>query len=155
MSNSTISRMKFSPAQGRRRSSRKAFTLMEMLLVLGIIALLIGMGTYMMVGVLGDAEEGKVKADIQSLKASLIRYKTKVGIYPTTGQGLKALAKRPSDGPKGNGSWKALIKEQALYDPWGSEYQYRYPATKGEDDWDIWSLGKDQSDNTGDEIGNW
>jgi hypothetical protein len=32
---------------------------MEMLLVLGIIALLVGMGTYMMVNVLGDAEEGK------------------------------------------------------------------------------------------------
>ena len=38
------------------RSRRaKGFTLMEMLLVLGIIALLVGMGTFMMVDVLGDA----------------------------------------------------------------------------------------------------
>ena len=64
--------MKISPS---RRS--KGFTLMEMLLVLGIIALLVGMGTFMMVDVLGDAEEGKVKADIQTMKANLIRYKTK------------------------------------------------------------------------------
>ncbi len=132
----------------------KGFTLMEMLLVLGIIALLVGMGTYMMVNVLGDAEEGKVKADIQTLKASLIRYKTKGGIYPTTEQGLKALVTKPSDGPQPR-SYKTLLSEQALYDPWGNLYQYRRPGRNNPEDFDIYSLGPDGKEGTDDDIGNW
>ncbi len=132
----------------------KGFTLMEMLLVLGIIALLVGMGTYMMVNVLGDAEEGKVKADIQTLKASLIRYKTKGGIYPTTEQGLKALVSKPADGPQPR-SYKPLLSEQALYDPWGNLYQYRRPGRHNPEDFDIYSLGPDGKEGTDDDIGNW
>jgi general secretion pathway protein G len=131
-----------------------AFTLMEMLLVLGIIALLVGMGTYMMVGVLGDAEEGKAKADIQTLKASLIRYKTKGGIYPTTEQGLEALVNRPTDGPQPR-SYKTLLAKEALIDPWGFEYQYRRPGKHNPDEFDIFSLGKDGQEGTEDDVGNW
>ncbi len=132
----------------------KGFTLMEMLLVLGIIALLVGMGTYMMVNVLGDAEEGKVKGDIQTLNASLIRYKTRGGIYPTTEQGLKALVTKPSDGPQPR-SYQTLIREQALYDPWGNLYQYRRPGKRNPETYDIYSLGADGKEGTDDDIGNW
>lgn len=127
---------------------------MEMLLVLAIIALLVGMGTYMMVGVLGDAESGKARSDIQSFRASLIRYKTMAGTYPTSGQGLEALVNRPSDGPKPR-SWKKLLQEGALTDPWAQPYQYRYPSTKSDDPYDIYSMGPDMKDGTEDDIGNW
>ena len=132
----------------------KGFTLMEMLLVLGIIALLVGMGTFMMVDVLGDAEEGKVKADIQTLKTSLIRYKTKGGLYPTTEQGLQALVTKPSDGPQPR-SYKSLMKEEALFDPWGNRYQYRRPGKNNPEEFDIYSWGKDGQEGTDDDIGNW
>lgn len=127
---------------------------MEMLLVLGIIALLVGMGTYMMVNVLGDAEVGKVRADIQTFKASLIRYKTAAGTYPTTGQGLEALVTKPTDGPKPR-SWKQFLQAGALIDPWGSEYQYNYPAQRSSDAYDVFSVGEDLKAGTEDDIGNW
>ncbi|MDF1824044.1 MAG: type II secretion system major pseudopilin GspG [Verrucomicrobiales bacterium] len=133
---------------------RGAFTLMEMLLVLGIIALLIGMGTVMMKDVLGDAEEGRAKGDIAGLTASVIRYKTKGGLYPTTSQGLKALVVRPSDGPQPK-SYKSLLKEEALYDPWGNLYQYRYPGKFNTDSYDIFSVGKDGKEGTEDDVSNW
>jgi general secretion pathway protein G len=137
------------------RSRRaKGFTLMEMLLVLGIIALLVGMGTFMMVDVLGDAEEGKVKGDIQTLKAQLIRYKTKGGLYPTTEQGLESLVTKPSDGPQPR-SWKNLMQKEALYDPWGNPYQYRRPGKQNPEEFDIFSMGKDGQEGTEDDIGNW
>lgn len=132
-----------------------AFTLMEMLLVLGIIALLVGMGTYMMVNVLGDAEVGKVKGDIQTLSASLIRYKTKGGLYPTTEQGLDALVNKPSDGPQPRSYSKLLSSEQALIDPWGGKYQYRRPGKHNPETYDIYSLGPDGQEGTEDDIGNW
>ncbi len=127
---------------------------MEMLLVLGIIALLVGMGTYMMVNVLGDAEEGKVKADIQALHASLIRYKTKAGIYPTTEQGLQSLVSMPTVGPKPR-SYKPLMKEAGLIDPWGNPYQYVRPGKYNQETYDIYSMGLDGKPGTGDDIGNW
>ena len=130
------------------------YTLMEMILVLGIIAILLGMGTFLMVNVLGDAEEGKAKADIQAIHASLIRYKTKGGMYPATEQGLEALVKRPSGGPAPKG-WKQLMKESALNDPWGRPYQYRYPGKYNTDSYDIFSIGQDGKEGTEDDIGNW
>lgn len=139
---------------GHHFAQKKAFTLMEMLLVLGIIALLVGMGTYLMVNVLGDAEHGKVKGDIQTFHASLIRYRTHAGLYPTTGQGLKALVSRPTDGPQPK-SYKPLLREQALYDPWGNPYQYRFPGRHNPESYDIFSMGPDGKEGTADDIGNW
>ena len=132
----------------------KGFTLMEMLLVLGIIALLVGMGTYMMVNVLGDAEIGKARGDIKTLEASLIRYKTKGGLYPTTEQGLKALVTKPADGPQPR-SYSTLLREQALMDPWGNSYQYRRPGRHNPETYDVYSVGPDGQDGTEDDIGNW
>lgn len=127
---------------------------MEMLLVLGIIALLIGMGTVMMKDVLGDAEEGRATADISVFSASLVRYKTKGGLYPTTSQGLKALVVKPTDGPQPK-KYKSVLKEEALYDPWGNLYQYRYPGKFNTDSYDIFSVGKDGKEGTEDDVTNW
>lgn len=136
------------------RSSQQAFTLMEMLLVLGIIALLVGMGTYMMRNVLGDAELGKAKADIKTFEASLIRYKTRGGMYPTTSQGLKALVEKPTDGPQPS-SYQPLLREQALIDPWRNPYQYRSPGKHNPATYDVFSMGLDGKEGTDDDIGNW
>lgn len=132
----------------------KGFTLLEMIIVMAIIALLVGMGAFMMNNVLGDAEETKAKGDIQTFHASLIRYKTKGGLYPTTEQGLRALVEKPSDGPQPR-SWKNLLPEQALYDPWGNPYQYRRPGRHNPETYDIFSVGLDGKEGTEDDIGNW
>ncbi|MCB1061335.1 MAG: type II secretion system major pseudopilin GspG [Verrucomicrobiae bacterium] len=140
--------------QKTRSAQARGYTLMEMLLVLGIIGLLLGLGVYSMVGVLGDADDSKVRADIQNFHANLIRYKTKAGIYPTTEQGLEALVKRPSSGPAPR-AWKQFLKESALVDPWSKPYQYRYPGKHNPDSYDIFSFGMDGQEGTEDDIGNW
>jgi prepilin-type N-terminal cleavage/methylation domain-containing protein len=66
-----LSRVPEGPGIPPSRRFTKGFTLMEMLLVLGVIALLIGMDTYLMVDVTGDAEEAKARADIKTLELSL------------------------------------------------------------------------------------
>ncbi len=141
--------------RGRSRAHHsRAFTLMEMILVLGIIALLLGVGTYFMVDVLGDAEEGKARADIQALSASLIRYKTKARIYPSEQQGLDALVTRPTGSPEPAG-WKQFMKPQGIVDPYGRKYEYRYPGKHNTTSYDIFSLGFDAKEGTEDDIGNW
>ena len=50
------------------------------------------------------------------------------------------------------------IKEQDLKDPWGQQYRYEYPTTKGDGKKPaVWSCGPDKEDNNGegDDIINW
>lgn len=122
--------------------------------MLGIIALLIGVGTAFMKDVLGDAEEGRARADISTLSASLIRYKTKGGLYPTTAQGLDALVRKPSSGPMPR-SYKSLLDEAALLDPWGNPYGYRYPGVNKPESYDLFSVGRDGKEGTEDDVTNW
>ncbi len=138
----------------RIQSQNRAFTLMEMLLVLAIIAMLAGMGIFLTRNVLPDAEKVKVKGDISAMRGNLIRYKTNGGLFPTTEQGLRALVVRPSDGPQPS-SWSQSMKQEALMDPWGNPYQYRYPGVRNPSEFDIWSIGIDKKDGTDDDIGNW
>lgn len=126
-----------------------------MVLVLGIIALLLGSGIYLLRGVVEDTEDQTVFADFQTLKTALVSYKTKSRVgYPTTEQGLAALVKRPS-GPPPPKRWSSNFAKQ-LTDPWGKPYQYRYPAKRSKhEEFDLWSCGKDGIDGTEDDLGNW
>ncbi len=67
---------------------------------------------------------------------------------------MKALVVKPSDGPQPK-SYKSLLKEEALYDPWGNLYQYRYPGKFNTDSYDIFSVGKDGKEGTEDDVTNW
>ena len=54
--------------------------------------------------------------------------------------------------------WKQDERSVPL-DPWGHEYQYRYPGTKNTEasstPYDLFSIGKDNKPDTEDDIGNW
>lgn len=127
---------------------------MEMILVLGIIAVLLGSGAFMMKNVFGDAEIMDAKADVKALESSLVRYRTYAGMFPTQQQGLEALVSRPTDGPQPR-SWKQLIEPSGLIDPWQSPYQYRTPGKMNPDSYDVFSMGPDRQEGTDDDIGNW
>ena len=48
------------------------------------------------------------------------------------------------------------MKPADLRDPWDRRYRYCRPGRHGgEDPFDLWSLGPDGRDDTGDEIANW
>ena len=141
--------------QERNTSLAHGYTLMEMMLVLAIIALLLGTGAFVMKGVTEGGDQFKADADISTLHASLIRYKTAGRRYPTESQGLESLYHRPTDGPP-PANWLRYIEKSLLTDPWGNPYQYRYPAARNAGgSYDIFSFGPDGMDRTADDIGNW
>src|SRR5688572_16047460 len=82
------------------RAGVGAFTLMEIMLVVTIIALLSGMAVYKMTPVFDVAAVAKARADLQALRTSLLSYRAMTGAYPSTAQGLQALVKRPEGAPK-------------------------------------------------------
>ncbi|TAE92089.1 MAG: type II secretion system protein GspG [Verrucomicrobia bacterium] len=134
----------------RRLSSQRGFTLLEMVIVLGIIGLIIG-GAIGVMGKVGDgAAIQRVKGDFNSLGSVLKMYKINNGFYPSTSQGLNALVTRPSGSPAPK-SWTALADRVPL-DPWGLEYVYRFPGSKVATEFELITRGKDGQLGTSDDI---
>jgi len=126
---------------------------MEMLIVLSIIALLMGMAIFNLTGFKESAQRQKVDADILTIKEELSLYQLNSGSLPTTEQGLKALVTRPTVEPIPQ-NWHACAKEETM-DPWNHPYQYRAPAKKSSDEYDLFSMGPDGLPDTDDDLGNW
>ena len=133
----------------------KGFTLLEIIVVVAIIAILAAYIAPKIAGRVDDARVSKAKSDIRVLESSLELYKLDNFNYPSTDQGLEALVNRPSGDNARNWREGGYIKKLNK-DPWGNEYQYRYPGSNGE--FDVFSLGADaQVGGTGEaaDIGNW
>jgi general secretion pathway protein G len=142
-----------------RRPQRRGFTLMEMLVVLGIIVLLLALVTPRILGTLKRADTTAAESQLKLLRQCLQRYALDMKEFPTTEQGLKALIQCPADVKESVASrWNGPYTEggELPKDPWGNDYQYEYPPTRGSGDYpDIWSWGPDGEDGTADDVCSW
>ena len=137
------------PLKKRRgRFDESGYTLFEIMLVLGIIAVLVGSAIYMLVGNIDVAKEQRVNSDIEAISMQLRTYEMLNYRMPTTEQGLKALVAQPSTEPRPR-RWKQLMKSVPI-DPWGAEYFYRNPGKKNPSGFDVYSLGPDGKDSDDD-----
>jgi general secretion pathway protein G len=136
------------------RTSRRGFTLMEMIIVLTIIALLVALAMNTLTGVGDTAKEEAAAANVTAFKTALYSYQLESGSLPTTEQGLTALWVKPTVEPV-PARWHAMFSEEQSTDPWGHPYQYRYPGKHNPDSFDVFSLGPDGLPETADDIGNW
>lgn len=127
---------------------------MEMMLVLLIITLIIGSVALIFQNFAGSAEVATTRAKIRTLETGLMTYRTNNDFYPTQQQGLEALVKRPTLEPLPK-LWKQLAKEDAILDPWRRKIEYRNPGKHNSSGVDVFSLGEDGIEGTGDDIGNW
>lgn len=124
-----------------RLAPQSGYTLFEIMLVLGIIAVLAGAAIYMLVGNVDVAKEQRVDSDIQAISMQIRTYEMLNYRRPTSSQGLDALVSRPSGDPPPR-RWKQLLKEVPL-DPWGNPYVYRSPGKLNPKGYDLFSLGPD------------
>jgi general secretion pathway protein G len=145
---------------GRRRSG---FTLIEILLVAGILALLAAFAVPRLFNQAEQARIDLVRAQIGRsgpLGKALEAYKWDLGAYPDTGEGLAALYADRKD--RNDENYKGPYMEGKLTDlkdSWGEPYMYRSPGDVNEDGYDLWSKGPDRKDDGGkagsDDIKNW
>ncbi len=138
------------------RGRNRGFTLIEIMVVVIIIGLLAAVIVPQFMGRVDDARVAKARQDIQAMETALTMYRLDNFKYPTTDQGLKALAQNPNDPSVRNWREGGYIK-RVNKDPWGNDYQYVYPGTRG-GEVDIFSQGADAAEGgegVNADIGNW
>ncbi len=136
---------------------RGGFTLLEVLLVVGILALLAAIVAPNLIGTQRRAQIDMARNEIAIIEDILALYFQQNGVYPSSEQGLDALVREPEEKPIPR-SWAGPYLDDArkLDDPWNSPYEYAYPGEFNDQNKpDIWSLGPDGEEGTEDDIGNW
>jgi general secretion pathway protein G len=141
--------MKISPYTLNRKGSayrqsplRSAFTLMEMMLVLAIIALLIAIGAVTLGEVDENAKYTAAEAQMSTVKVGIQQYKTLNRSLPAK---LEDLVTPPSNARVK----RKLVEETAIIDPWGTKFQYRSPGKNGKQ-YEIYSWGPDKKEGNDD-----
>jgi general secretion pathway protein G len=132
----------------------KAFTLIELMVVVVILGLLAALVAPKVIDKLGKANTNAAYTQIHLLGTALDSFRLDMGRYPTSSEGLEALMSSPSGGDNWSGPY--LKKEEIPDDPWGKPYIYQSPGDHG--DYDLYSFGADGSeggDNDNRDIASW
>ncbi len=119
----------------RAAGDMRGFTLVELLLVLMILALI---GGLVLPRIIGKAEGAKAIAaalQVDRLSMAVESYYLDTGSTPDS---LALLVTESGDVRGWNGPY---VRASLLKDPWGRDYEYRYPGEHG--DFDLMSLGAD------------
>jgi general secretion pathway protein G len=130
----------------------RAFTLIELLLVLVILATLAAL---VVPKFTKRSEQAKVTAahtDISNVELALDAFEVDCGRFPTTEEGLRALLEQPSSTIGWQGPY---LKRGMPKDPWGNGYLYRYPGQHNVSGYDLYSCGPDGQEGGADDIDNW
>ena len=147
--------------QRKNERRRSAFTLMEVLLVAGILALLAAFAIPRLFGLAEKARIDLAKAAVGRngpIAKALDTYKWDMGRFPDTDEGIDALLQRKQevDNERYDGPY---LDNDVIQDPWGLPFEYRSPGEIHEDGYDLWSRGPDGLDDEGkegsDDLKNW
>jgi general secretion pathway protein G len=121
---------------------RRAFTLIEVLVVIVVIAVLATFVAPSLFRNVNDARVATAKAQIESFGTALDSYRLDNGRYPTTAQGLLALWQKPVVDPP-SGWTEPYLRKPVPDDPWGRPYRYVAPGTVNPGSYDLLTYGAD------------
>lgn len=138
------------PLSRRARRAARGFSLLEIVIVLGIIALLVGGAISLLGKIGGGAKIQAVDMDISAFTSALKMYKINANTYPSSQQGLKALVDKPTGNPV-PARWTRVM-DRTKPDPWGNEYIYKFPGSVDQTEFEIISMGPDGKAGTDDDI---
>src|SRR6201996_8964407 len=134
-----------------RRSLRRGFTLVEILLVVVIIGVLAALVVPKIAGTSERARITAATSDVTSgIKSALAAYEVDIGHYPRS---LQEVITQPNDVAAGH--WHGPYLDKLPVDPWDHPYIYYYPGKHTPGSYDLLSAGPDGKEGTDDDIVSW
>ena len=131
-----------------KRNMRKGFSLIELLIVIVILGLLASMVMPALTGKGAEAKRDLVCVQMKSIYNTLDMFKVKNSLYPSTEEGLAALAENPDEEKYPNYSSTGYLKDSKMpKDSWGNEFIY----INDEGSVELISLGADRKEGGKDE----
>ena len=117
------------------------FSLIELMIVIGIMGLLIGIVAPKLMGKFDQAKVETTRIQMKQISSTLKSYRLDCGQYPTSDQGLDALITKPSSGPEcKNYAPGGYMDKKVPKDAWDMDYLYTSDGTTFE----IKSTGADK-----------
>jgi general secretion pathway protein G len=112
----------------RRRgvSVDDGYTLTEILVVMAIIGLIAAVLTPGLIGQLGRARAKTAQVQLETMAVSVETFRSDVGRYPTSSEGLSALVAQPANVDGWTGPY--VKSSKLLNDPWGHPIDYKESA---------------------------
>lgn len=135
----------------QRKQLRKAFTLIELLLVMVILVVLAAVVVPKFTGRSEQARVAAATTDVNNLDNAIELFEQDAGRYPSNDEQLGVLVNQPQNARAWHGPY---IKKGVPVDPWGNPYIYRYPGTQNPNGFDLYSTGPDGREGN-DDITNW
>ncbi len=129
----------------------RAFTLIELLLVLVILGVLAALVIPKFTGRSQQARETAAKTDISRISTAISAFEIDTGRLPSTEEGIGALIQQPA----GVANWRGPYLEKGVpVDPWGNPFDFRNPGQDNPSSFDLHSSGPDGRAGTDDDIKN-
>ncbi len=150
-----------------KKAAQFAFSLIEILVVITIIAILAGLAFGLMSLSQTTAAKKRTEAEISALSSALQNYYAETGAYPEGTNGNPLSPAAPANGNafffarlQGSGGKvydefpASMVRNSNAVDPFGEEYGYRFPGTmNGSNFFDLWSRAGTTNSNSW--IKNW
>ena len=123
--------------------SQSGFSLIELMIVIGILGLLIGLVGPKLISSFDRAKVDTTKVQMKQLATTLKNYRLDCGSYPTTDQGLDALVSKSTAGSDcKNYAPGGYVEKKVPKDAWDQDFLYNSDGNTFE----IKTLGADKKE---------
>ncbi|MHC4742962.1 MAG: type II secretion system major pseudopilin GspG [Planctomycetota bacterium] len=130
----------------RKKQSRKAFTLVELLVVIVIISMLGAFVAPKVFKSIGKSKRDLARPRLALVEGALERFAIDCGRYPDDSEGLEVLIMPPDDETL-EGKWDGpYCKRSHLLDPWDTPIVYQAEGEFNMGSYDLISLGADKAE---------
>jgi general secretion pathway protein G len=107
---------------GPRRNRARAFTLVELMVVVVILGLLATAAVVSVRSYLITSKQNIAKMEIAKISQAIDAFYSQFDRFPTTNEGIRVLTEKSDKFPEG-------LLTATPVDPWGQEYEYVCPAS--------------------------
>lgn len=123
----------------KTRKKNAGLSLLEIMVVLGIIALVVGLSAPRVMQNFGRAKSQAAEIKMNGVKGALQLFYIDIGRYPSEAEGVGALLREPAGATDWRGPY--VDTQEDIQDPWGRQFLYRVPGK--DKPFDLYTYGRD------------